>query len=614
MENEPVSNTLYRVGTPPVRPLPLENRYFDSEKSFDYNMIQTMKERTLEILTEHGITRPPPRIYIDDSSLDAAWLPDEEDGDHIDFVARSVPGDPTTERFTVLVTAEWDEASSPTTWQSAALQIKTTTNSLLKSREISVEIIDYRSVYQRYIGPILDEPALEESWDGILANIVASMDTWKETVVLIGACRLGVDPNVATNNPITVYIALSYDCPETEWANISRKLREDVLDKLPFTLDVWIEHNTLQPLAFDLVPPSQPKPVDTDQTYRTVVNLGAALSSKCYNKHIDGDTYNPMIGTLGCYVEIKTSYQPDWKTFALTNYHVIRPLMDGYVIEGQGQKRLPAIPAAGTLLRQIDRQGITPDMARTLGHLEMEHPPRQTHNAVVAALDNRITRAEREGSVEKLESLKRNRDTKTKFFDDNQHVLGRVFAASGHCRTSSQGHRMDWALIEVAAHRQGTNRLPEQENWERLSLEDENIPEVHPGRCLQDCRPESALATMAKGSRVWKMGAITGPTFGVYDGFRVHHGLAGHSKYLELPASNEHKFVPSAGPRSNLAGPGDSGAVAYDRDGHAMALIFRGIEAAGTKAQGFTIVTPIEDVFNDIKDLTGAVDVRVAQS
>jgi hypothetical protein len=56
-----------------------------------------------------------------------------------------------------------------------------------------------------------------------------------------------------------------------------------------------------------------------------------------------------------------------------------------------------------------------------------------------------------------------------------------------------------------------------------------------------------------------------------------------------------------------FAGPGDSGAWITRVDGKVF-----GILTGGDERQGTTLFCRINDVFDDIKDITGAVEVRIA--
>lgn len=127
--------------------------------------------------------------------------------------------------------------------------------------------------------------------------------------------------------------------------------------------------------------------------------------------------------------------------------------------------------------------------------------------------------------------------------------------------------------------------------------------------------PESYLKPIHAGSLVWKLGATSGVTVGQYTGFCGRMGQFEDFKNFHLPDTNEHVFVSIGGLKVAFAEPGDSGAIACTEDGHAIGLIFGGITPKqSANGNGFTFMTPLADVFEDIRQFLGTEDVRVAQS
>jgi hypothetical protein len=57
---------------------------------------------------------------------------------------------------------------------------------------------------------------------------------------------------------------------------------------------------------------------------------------------------------------------------------------------------------------------------------------------------------------------------------------------------------------------------------------------------------------------------------------------------------------------------GDSGAVVWDKEGRVIGMLFTGQQPHGTE-DGYSLVTPIEDIFEDIKDMLGGniIDIRI---
>jgi len=66
------------------------------------------------------------------------------------------------------------------------------------------------------------------------------------------------------------------------------------------------------------------------------------------------------------------------------------------------------------------------------------------------------------------------------------------------------------------------------------------------------------------------------------------------------------------GTGSRIAQKGDSGSVAFDAEGNAVGLLFRGCQA-NSATDSHAYITPIEDVFEDIKAYSNhkILDIRI---
>ena len=83
--------------------------------------------------------------------------------------------------------------------------------------------------------------------------------------------------------------------------------------------------------------------------------------------------------------------------------------------------------------------------------------------------------------------------------------------------------------------------------------------------------------------------------------------------HLDTPPSMEHVFHGSMANIKPSSLTGDSGSAVYTREGLLMGIV--STEYALTQSSeehGYTFVTPIEDILEDIKAFTGVIDVRLA--
>lgn len=621
---QPVHNGFYRCSVGELQPLPLENSPLPKEW-FPDGRLYLIKGEVFKVLQRHGVLKP---ASFDDLSgdgevLDGAWFSgseDEAEDDYITIVNRHPPGDPASARQTILIESDWDHHTSSTKWPSTLIQVQIALNSLEGPvPTLDIELISTLLTRDCFVYPILGDEVLRNHWNNSMVHEISNiLEQSPVTRGLVNAIILSRFGSLChpTKNEITVFIAVETACKETEWMVVIQKI-EDYLKMTPRVIGVWFEHNRWDCSAFRLVPPSTlPGPLEPRQPgdeipYRQRVNLGADISASTYTRVPDGRTFSSTVGTLGCYVQVK--YQNEVLILGLTNYHVIRPCLEGYEIEiGKGGRpQAKAVVREGTALNIADRQGLN---VQTEGMLRIEHPSRHKHNRVMAHLRVFIEKAKLSGKdPENCALWEREKKDKQNFFDNEDHLFGRIWAASGFTRQSHTNKRLDWALIQVNQDRQGTNVLPDNATWKNAGYD--GIQPGQDGRNrLRDAQPAASISKMEENTSVWKMGATTGPTCGRYTGYHQFASLR-EARYVDAgPDTYEFCFEPPEGRMvPGLAASGDSGAVVYNTDGVAVGLVFTGLNPnKAKKGQSlYTLVTPIEEVFEDIKQMTGIEDIAI---
>ncbi|KAI8714662.1 hypothetical protein NCS52_01186600 [Fusarium sp. LHS14.1] len=262
--------------------------------------------------------------------------------------------------------------------------------------------------------------------------------------------------------------------------------------------------------------------------------------------------------------------------------------------------------------------------------MELESTARVKHNYTVWYLDTMIQKMRTQTSGGPLaEKMETEKASKISFFDNQRYKYGKVRMASGFGRgTSDRNRRLDWAVIDVYPSRVGENRLPTFEAWESAfgGLNTPNLDTF--GALLQPPHPSRLLKDMALGASVWKVGATSGPSHGVYSEYKVKRTLKDDahvtairidgrtvtvSKYSEQFVIIGHNRPGEV--EGRFCGPGDSGAVVFNARGEAVGLLFSG-QMPDLSRVGYGLVTPIEEVFADIKacakDQTE--DIRIAMA
>ncbi|KAJ4265050.1 hypothetical protein NW762_005294 [Fusarium torreyae] len=639
-ESETLSSVVcakYRAAHPVLRPLPLEVANLPTSTSTSTTSSSTstsdvldraedtILERTREILEQYDL--------FDDQKTE------------INIVARRVPNEHHTAVPTVFILTTWvDHADTKDTWKDAVHDlvnfIQDTFNILgTTNTTLHVEMMAFELSLPKYLGPVLDEPKLDTDWPKIrslVCHCLESYDTTCYSWQTIAIFRLGFLPDHSMN-PITVYVSVSQISDETQWEVIIHHIQQTLDNHGWGSLHVLIEHNTVTTSTFHLVPPEGiedeileraiDKNLVIEGKYSVPVDLGTSISMKKNIKKADGTLTYPMSGTLGCYIELKTKTNTDWNVFGLTNWHVVRPGFDGFSMitkvkkndVGPGEVKINDVGPAKTHsdLWKRDQKGWSP---RNPAPELAESPSRTEHNYTIWWLKREIKTLEDKKAdptsqftpedEEDLKALEKDRDEKIKFFDEDHNLFGRLYAGSGFRRTANN-HRLDWALIKPSEFRQGSIFLPGRETWKakyprKNWPSSETFNRVLEGQSSSICHEiddEARLNTYPLVKDAWKVGTTTEATAGYFHKYKPFVKMTDEA-YMGLGPSKEYVFqaYKSIGEKGNntFSLPGDSGSVVFDHKGGIVGLLFSG-QTPNNVRLGYSLVTPIEHVFDDIK-------------
>ncbi|KAK3187338.1 hypothetical protein K4F52_003970 [Lecanicillium sp. MT-2017a] len=598
-----ISDALYRVGVPPLRPLPLETSYRADNV---FQMDQEIKE-SIEKLAKRVLLEIPNVSF------------DELDDHHtsVDLATRSIPGVEGSDVLTLFIVSPW-QRDSPRQWHHVVSRIKTLVDDMLDDRHmydtvLAVEMIASQLVQPMSTSPVLDRPDLDTNWETIRDSISRLLDSdqvAKDTWTSISLFNYGrsdcLDESGMVTFPSlpTVFITFSYECPDIAWPGIHSRITA-YLDSTDYQLQLHLEHDYSQLEAFQLLPHAtvgQPSYANLrfHKPYPDKIGLGADI---CASQHLvaeeDGSQVSPSIGTLGCLVEVKMMDTAQWQTFGLTNYHVIRPAITGFRRTKNGVGR----PRESSPLYRADHQGFLPTDAPSV---LVESPSRPKHSFTISSLE-----AERLHVIENGDSASEIDDEKAarvSFFDQYRHIIGPAWAGSGFAFRTKDGALLDWALVQVDEQRIGTNSLPDKTQWAD--------PFYPPTRTqgAQLRQVASAHEIIHSGKR-FKCGAMSNGTTGTR-GYHRPLVRCVEWKYMcteeNYPAATETAFFGAAG--GVFAMPGDSGSIAYTADGRALGMIYSGIRPQNKRGDACTYVTPLEDVFTHIKSFlrNEISDIRVA--
>jgi hypothetical protein len=499
--------------------------------------------------------------------------------------------------------------------------------------DISVEMVTQDLIRQKFLSPLDNDevyPRLKVAWPTIKSGIFNILQKFGSTaghMTTIALFKLGL--NEAYNNPKTVYVTVDYESPESGWPPVVKNMQTFV-DEFGFDLHVHLEHNVMGHAAFALVSTNLTDAerhirerdfnYDHQRPYTTAVSSGADIGAGCYIRRTDGELASPPVGTLGCWVEINIK-DKGWEKMALTNYHIVRPSIEGYIIgvkkvEVEAGKpwvarRDMGDPSQNSELWTADHKGLTPKSMPN--HHRMEHPARVKHNFAVETLQRKIGSLDRRGKPVP-DSFREKLSEVISFFDGDKQYFGTVYFASGYLKRTKTNGRLDWALIKpISDDRIGGNALPSYHDWAANGYDIDETPDVSGGNLKPQTR---SIHNMGKGGLVFKNGASTKSTIGKFEEIKPDCTII-EEKYMPGRKagdrrSTEYMFFPLC--NRPFGNRGDSGSVVWDEDGGVMGLLFTGQQPHGSN-HGYSLVTPIEDVFESIKDASrgNILDIRVLE-
>ena len=623
----------WRVCTPPMYQLPMDSDFYFSEDSrgaFPESLYATfsdqIKDRLIDtILVPEGILEKEEAYY---GCIELKW--------------QWPRGHPNHRLLTIQIIAPWStnkRRSGPvshlTTWEYAAMRCRYLANShpeveILGTPQnggypIHVEIMSAELTDARYFDvadKYLDEyPTWTPAIDGILCGFELGQHFQTMTMLRVGY-RLPRE-----SNPLTILITLFRECYRTKaWDSAEAEIRAYLHNQCSAPdVDVSIEWGDLFRTGFEILEPKGlNKLLYQPDAYQQKVNLGSNIGVGKYLEAPDGNTTSksqPGCGTLGGYIEYRMKGVEKWEKAALTCYHVIRPIFPGFQLINRANAPAPESatgpPQAGSLLADLDKVGFTPKSLTDRKRLTIEAPSRTLHNHTLPQVTNILSTLESYGDSAEASDMRALKQKIVSFFDNGKQHLGHPGFGSGYGRRRN-GRRMDWAALQVEGDRHGTNALHTKPEWidlikRRIFPFDRRSPKLPTPTIRQP--PRDPIGPLPKALYFGK-GAVTGFFAGYINGTKsdvllrddTHLGLGRSEELIMVNPQEEHQ---------RAARPSDSGAWVWNEDSQLVGMVFGGVNpTSGEPRDLLTYVTPIHDVFEDIKDFSGGliVEIRVADA
>ncbi|KAG5787234.1 hypothetical protein H9Q69_013697 [Fusarium xylarioides] len=321
MEAPRVISGFKRVAWPELRRLPL----ITSAKKLPVGIEQVRQDierEAVSITRKHGLQ-----------------FKDEEQHSGPQMEMRGVPEKPSTGLPTILIFAPWS-TEKQRDWETAAQEMTVFLADLSRvcsfsESDIHVEIMAPELVQRTYYTNI-DDPVFQSAWECLSSTIFNRLQSLRATqghITCLSLQKYGTN-YLLERNPPTVYISVSHDSDGTQWYEVVTEVKK-TLDAAGWSdVQVHIEHNEGMIGYFDFDNFTSPTREQMNRGYRlkkriedeyySTVHIGDDFGAARYIKRADGEQLSPTNGTIGCFVQLKTSDpEPTWRTFILTSYQAV---------------------------------------------------------------------------------------------------------------------------------------------------------------------------------------------------------------------------------------------------------------------------------------------------
>ena len=323
-------------------------------------------------------------------------------------------------------------------------------------------------------------------------------------------------------------------------------------------------------------------------------------------------------GTLGCFIKLRFP-TGDTRTYGLTNFHVVLPDhedMESHDAQTQGCIKNGLLPDHRqnfqiNMPSETDLEAARDNCVQCIKDIEgCTHDNNEGHTTYLK-LEKEYRDWEAKGedpeslmgkrAVQMIARISGNLATdrqRIKAIDErrNKLGLGTVYAGSGIRRKSSQ-QIVDWALIEV--------------DHARVPAENE-LPDRIRGIQIQSSQM-NRIGSLALHQRVFKIGRRSNQTVGFVNPVRTTELMTyENSNGTIIYKAGDSWAVMKKDQEGEMKGSdffsnkGDSGSAVFSQDGQ-----FVGLLHAGTVERDISYVTAAQDLVEDIKQITGAIEVTM---
>ncbi|DAA79026.1 TPA_exp: Uncharacterized protein A8136_2811 [Trichophyton benhamiae CBS 112371] len=478
---------------------------------------------------------------------------------------------------TILISARKHELSN--TWFRACKEIR---QILLDNNlgDVSLEMIDERASQRILSAPVPREDPFCSMWEDLRSRILNILGDKEWT--MLSPQKRGISGG---NTPVTIVILVREDST-SDWT-VVREAIVEILDSMELH-HVAVELRRGSLLQFHTRPSEEGFLTKDDWSFEPCMGGSIGPHSSTFSSF-----------TFGGFVEVQHPSE-GWKLYGLTNHHCVTALNSTADWDKQGI--MPGDPENNLT---IDYPSLD-DHLLAIQHYKAKIEELSSSESYVSIKkrmdehDPSVSRNEQhayECTRTEISHLKNTLNHAHRYYLRDQLLLGKVYASSGY-RMNIKKCILDWALLEVDSNRVSKNKLP--------SIND--IPRGSRASYLATKEVLDGPVALGEEMGVCKTGRSTGFSEGMLGEIRetdIQCWFRDASGNWDKRRGLAYLVYPKA-PRLTFGEPGDSGSFVFSLQGSFVGLYMGGDREAGTG-----LLIEASDLLEDIKQVTGALDVRI---
>lgn len=324
----------YRVGGPPLQVLPLSNTTLEHSDPAAV-VLRQLLPRIKAIMREHGVELDEGEDTYGSSNT-------------IEFVHRTVNDEsPSLHNLTVLIPATWNDRA-PYQWLMVVNELRELLVQDLRTRPVKVELIGGHHLRQQVMDVVEEGHPIVTAWINVrpqILGIITGSAHLRDQWWAVGVRRIG-SQNWDGEGPLStvVSILVNWDVKPIHWEDSQNLIKNVLRSHDLHDVEVVFSRGEISCNAFPLQVPSRRPQSDEiiGGEYTERIGMGSDFGPAKYFRDSAGQSVHGACGTMGGYLKVTDQRTQKVQCMGLTNYHVIRPAIEGFGFKvGPGNDAVP---------------------------------------------------------------------------------------------------------------------------------------------------------------------------------------------------------------------------------------------------------------------------------